>query len=270
VDEFSLDHADFVMANLPERSRHGRPLTPATRRQVAQVMGRLMNLAVYPGRYRKESPIPKGWLPKPGAAKAKECLYPDEDARLLAGRSVQPGKPGVPLLRRLAYGFLDREGMRTSEMSALRWRDVDLERGRVTLDENKTDDPRDWDLRPDVVEALKRWRARHQPSAQPGDHVFTEDGVPPERRTAGRTVAVRPRTGRHRPAAALRAPRRAPAAPRPRLAGHVRDDRARDRQDRDLGHGSHWAHRKRDGKSLPPEGAVVETGGARTARRVHP
>jgi hypothetical protein len=33
-------------------------------------------------------------------------------------------------------------------MAALRWRDFDLERGRVNLDVNKSDHPRDWDLRP--------------------------------------------------------------------------------------------------------------------------
>jgi integrase len=179
VDQFTLEHADFVMSNLPEKSRKtGRPLTSATRRQVAQVMGRLLNLAVYPGRWRKESPIPKGWLPKPGPSKAKECLYPDEDAKLLDGKATHPGKADVPLLRRFAYGFLSREGMRTDEMASLRWRDVDLERGRVTLDKNKTDDPRDWELRPDVVEALGRWKKRYQPKAEAGDHVFAEDGVP--------------------------------------------------------------------------------------------
>jgi Phage integrase family len=84
----------------------------------------------------------------------------------------------VPLLRRLAYGFLDREGMRTEEMTRLRWRDVDLERGRVNLDKDKTDDPRDWDLRPDVVEALSRWKQLCKPNTEPDDHIFAENGIP--------------------------------------------------------------------------------------------
>jgi integrase len=115
---------------------------------------------------------------------AKECLYPDEEALLLGGKSVQKGSWGetgmrrdVPVLRRLCYGFLTREGMRTDEMASLRWRDVDLERGRVVLDENKTDDPRDWDLQPDVVEALTRWKAM-QPCTEDDDHVFADNGVP--------------------------------------------------------------------------------------------
>ncbi len=172
IDEFSLEHAEFVMANLPAH------LTTSTRRHVAQVMSRLMKLAVYPCKWRTSSPIPAGWLPRVPDGKAKECLYPDEDALLVGGVSVEPDKPGVPLLRRLAYGFLCREGMRTDEMARLKWRDVDLQRGRVHLDENKTDDPRDWNLRPDVVEALARWKARHQPDAESDHHVFAENGVP--------------------------------------------------------------------------------------------
>jgi integrase len=174
VDQFTLEHAEYVLANLPAH------LAPGTRRLAAHTMARLLKLAVYPGRLRKDNPIPAGWLPRLGDAKAKECLYPDEDARLMHGVSVaEVSGPDVPVLRRLAYGFLAREGMRTDEMSNLRWRDVDLERGRVNLDENKTDDPRDWNLRPDVIEALKRWKAsQREDERKPDERVFTEDGIP--------------------------------------------------------------------------------------------
>ncbi len=184
VSEFALAHAELVMASMPSADprRPDKPLRPGTRRHVAQVMARLMRLAVYPGKLRTSSPIPPGWLPRSGEPLAKECLYPDEDALLLCGKSVERdhwgrAKQDVPVLRRLAYGFLAREGMRTSEMAGLRWRDVDLERGRVSLDQNKTDDPRDWDLRPDVVEALARWKAT-QTETEADDHVFAEDGIP--------------------------------------------------------------------------------------------
>jgi integrase len=175
VDEFTLEHAEKVMAHLP--------VTVArSRRQVAQVMSRLMNLAVYPGKWIKANPLPRGWLPAPPPGKAKECLYPDEDALLLGGVSVERGKLGmladVPVLRRLAYGFLAREGMRADEMARLRWLDVDLKRGRVNLDRDKTNDPRDWDLRADTVEALKRWKGAFHALAGPTDRVFAENGVP--------------------------------------------------------------------------------------------
>lgn len=172
VDEFTLEHAEIVMANLPD------DMARTTRGHVAQIIGRLMKLAVYPGRLRKDNPIPSGWIPRPSDAKAMECLYPSEDATLLAGKSVEEGKPGPPVLRRLIYGFLDREAMRVDEMANMQWRDFDLDRGHVWLDENKTDDPRDWDLRADVVDALKRWKGM-QTVAEPTTRVFADDGVSP-------------------------------------------------------------------------------------------
>jgi integrase len=183
LNEFDLHDAEIVMANLLSVDSGGkRPLASATRRHVAQVMSRLMHLAVYPGKWRQSSPIPRGWLLSLPPQKAKECLYPTEDALLLGGKSVEEGNagplPDVPLLRRLAYGFLAREGMRTEEVANLRWRDVDLKHGRVNLEKDKTNDPRDWDLGPDIVEALRRWKEPSKPHTERGDHVFAESGIP--------------------------------------------------------------------------------------------
>lgn len=51
---------------------------------------------------------------------------------------------------------------------------------RVDLDENKTDRPRSWDMRPDVLEALKIWRAHFHPKAKTTDRVFVDvDGTGP-------------------------------------------------------------------------------------------
>jgi integrase len=97
-------------------------------------------------------------IPK-SANKAKACLYPSEDAQLV-------GCARVALERRLAYGILAREGMRASELSSLRWRDLDLKHGRVRLDENKTDDPRAWALSPDVVRVLAWWKMTTQGEAR--------------------------------------------------------------------------------------------------------
>ncbi len=164
VNEITLDHCEMVVANLDEKASGG------TRRQVAQLLRKALALAVYPCRYRTDHPVPRGWLPSGKSAKAKECLYPDEDRALLACT-------GVRLLRRLAYGFLDREGMRREEMAELLWQSVDLVRGKIYLDENKTDDPRDWDLDPGVALALQAWKERYCPDAKPTDRVFAEKGV---------------------------------------------------------------------------------------------
>ncbi len=163
VDEFTLDDADQIMTNLPAH------LSPASRRHVAQVVRRVLALAVYPARLRDVNPIPRGWLPRVHVVHAFTFLYPDEDAILLRCSEIS-------VVRRLFYGVGDREGMRREEAARLRWSDLNLERGLIRLDENKTDDPRAWALDPGVCRALAAWKKRS--GASEGDLVFSVDGVP--------------------------------------------------------------------------------------------
>jgi integrase len=142
---FTLDHADHAMSLLPGHLQSG------TRQKIAQIIHRILALATYPARIIGSNPLPRGWIPKLDDEKAKGYLYPDEDHRLMRCQTI-------PLCFRIYYGFLDREGMRADEAGRLEWSDVDLERGAVVLDENKTDDPRAWALSPDVVRALRKWR----------------------------------------------------------------------------------------------------------------
>jgi integrase len=149
IADVTLQHAERVMSKLPAT------LAPRSRLIVAQCMRKVLSLAVYPGRFLSSNPIPREWMPKipKSANKAKTCLYPAEDERLLACMDVT-------LERRLAYGILAREGLRASELETLKWRDVDLEHGRVRLDANKTDDPRAWALSSDVARTLTWWKKR--------------------------------------------------------------------------------------------------------------
>ncbi len=146
VARFTLDHAEEIMRRIPS------DLSERTRRQIAQTIHRVLVLAVYPARLLAANPLPPKFLPRIESSKAKSYLYPDEDRKLLACTTIV-------LVRRVLYGFLAREGMRSGEAAALTWRDVDLDRGAVRLDTNKTDDPRAWALRPDVVRALRAWRS---------------------------------------------------------------------------------------------------------------
>lgn len=154
---FSLEDAELVMRKLPDA------LSASSRRHVAQIMYRLARVAVYPVKALKANPLPMGFLPKLGRGKEAPYLYPDEDAKLMACKAI-------PLERRLVYGVLAREGMRTSELigrvatktrtgaDPLPWGALDLLRGTVNLEKNKTDDPRTWVLDAGVVRALKAWR----------------------------------------------------------------------------------------------------------------
>ncbi len=170
LDRFTLEHAERAMRQLPEAAKR-----PATRRHYGQGIYRLLALAVYPCRIIATNPLPRGFLPKQGKPPAFACLYPAEDAQLLACREV-------PLVRRMLYGVLAREGLRLGEAVALRWCDLDLERGVLTLDANKTHDPRAWALGDDVVLALRAWRKRTCGKADElaGEQVFSERSVPVE------------------------------------------------------------------------------------------
>jgi hypothetical protein len=128
-------------------------------------------MAVYPACIIKHSPLPRGFLPKPGKPKAKALPYPSEDARGLAYEAW-------PLEYRMLFGFLPREGMRTSEACGLTWGDLSLDVGAVRLDINKTDHARAWAMDPGVTQALSLWKKMRK-DTKPGDLVFKRpDGAP--------------------------------------------------------------------------------------------
>ena len=175
VNEITLDHAQSVMGQLPEEAKR-----PATRRAYAQIVARVMALCVFPLRHVPASPLPRGFLPKIGKAPAYPYLYPNEEAALLTwteeralAEQVSDVRPGVPLCRRVLYGFLSREGCRVSEAAGLTFSNVNLERGVVTLDANKTNDARAWAMDPAVARALKAYKELRR--AGSADRVFVDE-----------------------------------------------------------------------------------------------
>lgn len=170
LDVITLEYLDDVMSRLPAE------LEPASRRQVAQVVSRVMNLAVYPARLISASPVPKGWMPRVGDGKAKSVLYPDEKAHV-------PRCEDVPINSPILYGSLARTGLRLDEAARLDIKNVDLEHAVFSLDENKTDDPRAFALEPDVLAALTWWKERakaeddHPFFVRPNGTRFRVDGL---------------------------------------------------------------------------------------------
>ncbi|GMV15910.1 MAG: hypothetical protein AMXMBFR56_41340 [Polyangiaceae bacterium] len=169
-----LELVEGVLESLPD------DLAPATRRHIIQVLHRLLSLSVYPGRLLLANPLPRNFIPRAKQPRAKSFMYSDEDARLMACEQV-------PLLDRATYGLLDREGFRVSELLNLTWADIDLEHGIVSLDENKTDDPRSWVLDSGVVAALKVWKSMVR--GRPTDPVLRgPKGEIPDRITIARRL----------------------------------------------------------------------------------
>jgi integrase len=156
----TIDDCDHVMTALPKTA-----VSSSARRQYAQAVRRLLQLALYPLRLIPSHPLPRGWLPRVGKPRAKAWLYPSEDYDLMRFSEV-------PLIRRLFFGFLSREGLRVSEALRLTWADVDLERGVLRLDENKTDDARTWALGEDVTRALALWRQVRGKRAETSSRIF--------------------------------------------------------------------------------------------------
>jgi integrase len=150
LEAFTLEDAERAMGKIdPKRSS-------ATRRHYAQLISKVLRLAVYPCKIIERTPLPVGFLPKVKSNKATSYLFPTEDAAVLKHKPI-------PLERRAFWGFLTREGMREGEALALTWADVNLERGAITLDENKTDDPRAWVLNPGVAKALAKLKPEKAP-----------------------------------------------------------------------------------------------------------
>lgn len=98
----TLEHFEEVMRKIPSTS------SDSTRRHVAQIMRRVLDLAVYPGKYITANPIPKTAMPRIRKRKLGRWLYPAEDAQLLRCEAVDLG-------RRLLWGFLLRLGWRKGE-----------------------------------------------------------------------------------------------------------------------------------------------------------
>lgn len=181
VSRFTLDDADAAMRDIDaarqrveDRRAQARggpprrlaPLAPAARRQYAQMISRICAMAVYPLRLITVSPIPKGWLPRVSNDKAKGLVYPDEERAFLADASI-------PIQWRMFFGALARLGFRADEAAGLSISDVDVARGIVVLDENKTDDPRApaYGEVPGLVEALTWWKEAYRADAE-GDEPF--------------------------------------------------------------------------------------------------
>ena len=142
---FTMDHADYIINKTPNG------LVP----NVAAAIRRVCRLAVHPVKATKLSPLPHNWSPKKeGKDKEKSYLFPREELQLL-------NCTRIPLVRRVLYGFMTREGPRKENSVSLRWENLTLEDvrgGYIVFDETKNGRGGAWALDESTAEALRRWR----------------------------------------------------------------------------------------------------------------
>jgi integrase len=144
--DFTEEHYYAALRSLPSKYSEG------TIRHHAQLITKVLNLAAWPCKVIKVSPLPEGILPQP-AHRRRPPLRPDEDARLLRCEAID-------VLKRVLYGFLNRNGVRVGEALQYRWYmiDLDVEGIQVPAEITKTGAARAWKLDPDVAAVLRVMR----------------------------------------------------------------------------------------------------------------
>jgi integrase len=138
-------------------------LESSSRRGTLVFVRLILSFAVDPLEILQVAPIAASWVPpKTAREKAFQYLDPREDEILVCCKKI-------PLVYRLFYAFLVRNGGRRDETLALTWGDVTFASGKCNLDETKTNRPRWWVLDADVVRALEAFKPI---GASPDDIVF--------------------------------------------------------------------------------------------------
>jgi len=158
VTEEDVERCLAKAARIAEE-RRGKPWRPATKLQVYQVLKRLFDLAIKPGRLRRDTPVSIDLRPARGKPKLYSFLYPNEFTTLLECTAV-------PLVRRVHYALAVYTGLRLGSLRALTWGGVDLVHGTLTSLKSKNDLPQIFEISPDLVRLLTRWaECRGQPPA---------------------------------------------------------------------------------------------------------
>lgn len=145
-----LPIGEITLAHLHELKQSLPPMSSGTRQNYCVLIAKPLRLALYPLMLIEECPVPDNFTPARGKTRAFTYLYPEEDAQML-------GCLETPLADRVLLGLVARNGMRISEGVRLSAGDLDLKRGNLSLDKNKTKTPRTWKLDEDCVRALRLW-----------------------------------------------------------------------------------------------------------------
>jgi integrase len=145
------------------RKRLGRAWRKAARFQLYQVMRRLFDLAIRPGRLRTDSPVSEYLRPGRDSQKLFGYLFPSELIALLACREV-------PIERRVLYALAIYTGLRKGSLFALTWAGIDFKHRTITSLQSKTGLPQMFEAPESLMALLSLWHV-HQGAPKAGPVV---------------------------------------------------------------------------------------------------
>jgi integrase len=178
VSDFTPETIDaYKREKLAERER-GDGLSKRSINNTLLVLAPILDRAVEYD-YVEANPV-RGRLLKAERPR-RTWLEPDEAGDLLRAAGKYRALIGMMLLA----------GLRISEATALRWRDIDLAGAKLIVPESKTDEGRDRkvELGPALLDDLKLHRANAVNGADPDSYVFpTARGTRMDRRNVARRI----------------------------------------------------------------------------------
>lgn len=163
VSDVAEQDIERVMARVPASRSQG------TRVNLYAMLRRLFDLAIVPGRLRKDSPVTKYVRPARAPQKLFPYLFPDELLLLLACAAV-------PLGRRVLYALAVYLGLRRSSLYALRWSGFDAAHRALLSKISKTGLAQYVAIDAGLVWVLSRWRM-HLGDPDPASGIVRDVGV---------------------------------------------------------------------------------------------
>lgn len=122
-----LDIEGFVSGLKSSKNAHGKEFRPATIKHQIVLLRRLFNIAIKWDLFQKINPVSRVTIPKIDN-QITEYMTPEQTERLLKTLDEWPCRNTAAFVKFAFY-----TGLRRGELFKLKWSDVDLERGFITL-----------------------------------------------------------------------------------------------------------------------------------------
>jgi integrase len=145
VADVTEEDIERILARIPAARSAG------TRIKIHALLHRGFDLAIVPGRLRKDNPVTRYHKPAKAPPKLFAYLFPAELLTLLACRSV-------PLGRRVLYALATYTGLRKSSVLSILWRGVDVANRTIVSKVSKTGIAQHFEIPPGLAWVLARWR----------------------------------------------------------------------------------------------------------------